>query len=85
MLKRKLKKGTKVLMDNVRPRNYTPDGCFMPDEMENDVGKVYTIDSSMYSNNSERRYRLKENDRWTYTDDMFSIYKPKNTIGGTIL
>ena len=82
---KRLKKGTKVLMNNIRLNEYTPDGCFMPDEMYRDIGKIYTIVEYTFSNQGEKRYRLKENTRWTYTDAMFKIYAPKNTIGGKIL
>ncbi len=85
MRKKELKEGTKVLMNNIRINRYTPDGCFMPDEMEKDIGKVYTIDYYMHCYNGETRYKIKENTRWTYTDDMFSVYAPKNVIGGQVL
>ena len=83
---KELVKGTKVILDKIRVNGYTPTGCFMPEEMEEMMGKVCTISRPMYSTSEgSHRYMLKECDyNWTYTDEMFSIYLPKITIGGLL-
>ena len=79
-----LKKGTKVVLNNVHLDEYTPTGCYMPGQMRNLQGKVVTIKHHLEGNTDSYRYSLRECGRFTYTDEMFSLYLPAPKIGGRV-
>ncbi len=77
--------GTKVVLDNIRINEDTRTGCFMPPKMRKVQGKVVTIRRYLnYDIEGEKRYDI-EGSGFTYTDDMFSLWIPKNLIGGELL
>ena len=85
-MSKKLKVGTKVLLDKIKLGRNTPTGCAMPNQMIDMVGRVVTIKKYLYSTEVSHRYKVEEcHTNWTYTDEMFSVWVPKNIIGGQLI